>query len=178
MSLHALKEPITLVSRCGKASSPNRVLKSSPRRRLCSTTKVLAALDALGVGDKGDSSIEIIEPIRPKEKAMIDVAKAKSFGCNPSVFYYSKRILIAEVFTLFLANSGPYISAIASKGDVIRVEDSTIKPHKSKSNKSKELEAQLDHLPAYSYKAYKPAPTTVYTRHEEETNDLVQSLRG
>ncbi|THH29711.1 hypothetical protein EUX98_g4471 [Antrodiella citrinella] len=30
----------------------------------------------------------------------------------------------------------------------------------------------------YSYKEFTPTPTLVYTRHEEEANDLVQALRG
>jgi hypothetical protein len=33
-------------------------------------------------------------------------------------------------------------------------------------------------LPAYSYKDYSPTPTTVYTQHEEEANDLVETLKG
>ena len=33
-------------------------------------------------------------------------------------------------------------------------------------------------LPIYSYKDYPPAPTMIYTSHEEEANDLVQTLRG
>lgn len=33
-------------------------------------------------------------------------------------------------------------------------------------------------LPPYSYKDYSPTPTTVYTQHEEEANDLVETLKG
>jgi len=33
-------------------------------------------------------------------------------------------------------------------------------------------------LPVYSYKDYFPKPTTVYTQHEEEADELVQALRG
>jgi hypothetical protein len=33
-------------------------------------------------------------------------------------------------------------------------------------------------LPAFSYKDYTPTPIVVYTRHEEEANDLVESLAG
>jgi hypothetical protein len=33
-------------------------------------------------------------------------------------------------------------------------------------------------LPEYSHKAYDQAPTVVYTRNEEETNDLVPTMRG
>ncbi|KAI0800052.1 ribonuclease H-like domain-containing protein [Fomes fomentarius] len=33
-------------------------------------------------------------------------------------------------------------------------------------------------LPLYSYKQYRPVPAVVYTQHEEEANDLVQSLKG
>ncbi|KAI1790059.1 ribonuclease H-like protein [Ganoderma leucocontextum] len=40
-------------------------------------------------------------------------------------------------------------------------------PTKSKSN-----------LPLYSYKQYRPTPAVVYTQHEEEANDLVQSMKG
>lgn len=31
-------------------------------------------------------------------------------------------------------------------------------------------------LPIYSYKDYQPQPAIVYTRHEEEANDLIQCL--
>lgn len=33
-------------------------------------------------------------------------------------------------------------------------------------------------LPVYSYKDFTPQPTIVYTQHEEETNDLVDALKG
>lgn len=33
-------------------------------------------------------------------------------------------------------------------------------------------------LPIYSYKDYTPAPAVVYTRHEEEANDIVAGLKG
>ncbi len=33
-------------------------------------------------------------------------------------------------------------------------------------------------LPLYSYKQYPPIPAVVYTRHEEEANDLVGCLKG
>jgi hypothetical protein len=33
-------------------------------------------------------------------------------------------------------------------------------------------------LPIYSYKDYSPKATTVYTQHEHEANDLVETLRG
>ncbi|KAI0752906.1 ribonuclease H-like domain-containing protein [Daedaleopsis nitida] len=36
----------------------------------------------------------------------------------------------------------------------------------------------LQTLSLYSYKQYRPAPAVVYTRHEEEANDLVHSLKG
>ena len=33
-------------------------------------------------------------------------------------------------------------------------------------------------LPRYSYTSYTPTPSVVYTRHEEEADDLVGALRG
>jgi hypothetical protein len=33
-------------------------------------------------------------------------------------------------------------------------------------------------LPVYSFKDYKPSPAIVYTRHEEETEDLLGALKG
>jgi len=33
-------------------------------------------------------------------------------------------------------------------------------------------------LPIYTYRDYKPKPSIVYTRHEEETNDLIDGLRS
>ena len=33
-------------------------------------------------------------------------------------------------------------------------------------------------FPVYSYKDFTPQPTIVYTRHEGETNDLVDALQG
>lgn len=33
-------------------------------------------------------------------------------------------------------------------------------------------------LPLYSYTDFSPCPSVVYTRHEEEANDLVQALKG
>jgi hypothetical protein len=39
-------------------------------------------------------------------------------------------------------------------------------------------ESRKENLPLYSYKDYtSPKPYIVYTRHEEETNDLVDSLK-
>jgi hypothetical protein len=41
-----------------------------------------------------------------------------------------------------------------------------------------EDDAAILALPVFSYKDYTPAPTVVYTRHEEEANDLVECLAG
>lgn len=37
---------------------------------------------------------------------------------------------------------------------------------------------EKEKLPLYSYKQYPPTPAVVYTRHEEEANDLVECLKG
>ena len=37
---------------------------------------------------------------------------------------------------------------------------------------------ETETLPLYSYKQYPPTPAVVYTRHEEEANDLVECLKG
>ena len=41
----------------------------------------------------------------------------------------------------------------------------------------KQKPASASSFPFYSYKEYAPMPTVVYTRHEEETNELVSSLK-
>lgn len=88
MSLHAFKEPITLVSRCRPAASctgsPPRIryrLSNPPHRTIVSSSKLIAALDAAESGsaskhqrpepeqndirgeeDVDDDSIEIVGP--------------------------------------------------------------------------------------------------------------------
>jgi hypothetical protein len=47
--------------------------------------------------------------------------------------------------------------------------------HTATSSKFK-LDARA--LPTYSYRDYSPKATTVYTQHEAEANDLVETLRG
>ncbi|PIL29338.1 hypothetical protein GSI_09389 [Ganoderma sinense ZZ0214-1] len=45
-------------------------------------------------------------------------------------------------------------------------------------SKSKAQPPSKSNFPLYSYKQYRPTPAVVYTRHEEEANDLVQSMKG
>jgi hypothetical protein len=76
MSLHALKEPIMRVSRCGvSSSSPKKIVGASPRRHQ-STSKVLAALEALELGcSKGDS---IDTPVTSINNAKINANEIQS----------------------------------------------------------------------------------------------------
>ena len=43
---------------------------------------------------------------------------------------------------------------------------------------SKTLQQPPKEPTVYSYKDYSPEPAVVYTRHEEEANELVSCLRG
>lgn len=66
MTLHALKEPISMVSRCRPGKSPPRIRVA--RRTMNTSSKVLATLDAEMVSiistmeNEEDSSIEILGP--------------------------------------------------------------------------------------------------------------------
>ncbi|EJF59660.1 ribonuclease H-like protein [Dichomitus squalens LYAD-421 SS1] len=55
--------------------------------------------------------------------------------------------------------------------------DSTIVAVKPRPKSQALSKAKSSHS-LYSYKQYRPAPAVVYTQHEEEANDLVQTLKG
>lgn len=52
------------------------------------------------------------------------------------------------------------------------------RPEVSQEQADNATTASTTPLPLYSYKQYRPVPAVVYTQHEEEANDLVQSLKG
>lgn len=78
--------------------------------------------------------------------------------------------------------AAPLVQETMMEGDVSMSTISSTIPFtehipQSRSNASK-TKTNTVLLPVYSYKDYSPTPTTVYTQHEEEANEMVQALRG
>ena len=65
-------------------------------------------------------------------------------------------------------NPGPRSNQTASKRSI-----STTAPQ-SNSN----VPTADSNFPVYSYEDFSPAPISVYTRHEDEANELVETLKG
>lgn len=77
---------------------------------------------------------------------------------------------------------GPLDDASAPKSQVekgpVKKARNAAKPRAQKPSSSSSLPVPTEELPLYSYKDYtKPKPALVYTKHEDETNDLINGLK-
>jgi hypothetical protein len=182
--MHAFKEPITIVSRSRSGGSPPRI-----QRSLCRSSRVLAALDAQKRSKSANDSIQILGPF-PAEKGGRGKARQR---VKPLVQEYLFKFLIkflmsgSDSLHPFYSNgSGPDFGPVGSRGLSTPILYDTSDgapipmsiPVEELSSKASSSKPDASRLPIYSYKDYLPRPGTVYTRHEEEANDLVVTLRG
>ncbi|KAF8624705.1 hypothetical protein AX17_007036 [Amanita inopinata Kibby_2008] len=171
-----------------------------------STTSVgpstlLAALDALSLNDVPetdfDSDVEIvmgpipIKKTRPQGKTRVEpklthplfttttaaalsksVKAAASSSLKPGSQSKAKSLAVGKQMSCTVTNS--FGSREKFSPAVTAVVQDQLKPQKRKRGILPEGYSRL----LYSYKDYTPKATVVYTRHGEETNDLVSSLKS
>ncbi|KAI0717859.1 ribonuclease H-like domain-containing protein [Cerioporus squamosus] len=167
-----------------RSTSPIATTSSKPR------SKILAALDAeipnwlAGPAPQvaTKSSAPIKNPFRTANTSHIPFAMG-SVASSPDVGPH------ATVGTLGAAASKP-----ASKGkakataplpiqrttsDIENQPEAAVAATSGNANSSvTPAPSEKETLPLYSFKQYPPIPAVVYTRHEEEANELVQCLKG
>lgn len=91
----------------------------------------------------------------------------------PYVLVYSARLKIKFVNrkpSSSLRNAEPAKPKAAKKSN-----DATGKQPAAKKPTSQNQDSKLA---KYSYRAYKPAPTVVYTQSEEEADELITTMKG
>ena len=93
--------------------------------------------------------------------------------CSPTAFSDGS----CHRFNTRNAASAPGDAKIMKAG-ITSKQSNSVQASRSNSSKSTAKPSTNPDLPIYSYRDFSSIVTTVYTRHEEETNDLVQALRG
>ncbi|CCM05408.1 uncharacterized protein FIBRA_07625 [Fibroporia radiculosa] len=164
MALQAIKEVRFSGSLC-RLSPPNSPSKrSAPSSR--GGSKLLAALDAMAAPERSAGTLAHTGA----HKKLLDApAPAHPYfsgkgrhGLKPASDFPSRPKRPSK------PNKGPVVSTISGAISELLVE------HNSKVH-AKSKDAML---PLYSYKTYIPEPVVVYTRHEEEADELVQVLKS
>ncbi|PSR72151.1 hypothetical protein PHLCEN_2v11999 [Hermanssonia centrifuga] len=165
MALQVLKEAKLPVARCrlSPPNSPSRRSSVQAGKRPAYTSKILRALDAGLEGLDNDNQPPVVVA-RTVGKAPLkagDVTQADSSDSFPHI----------------LDATGRSSKEATLKNTVACISQGTI---------NTTLDVDIEHaeempgesMPFFSYKECTPAPAVVYTRHEEEANDLVQCLDG
>ncbi|KAI0922992.1 hypothetical protein AcW1_002508 [Taiwanofungus camphoratus] len=170
MTLHVLKESklSSSICRLSPPSSPSRKASGS---RPVFKSKLLAALDA---------EMAVLSTANPpKQNANTAVATpnttTKTLSINKPIhpFFTPNSSALAE------STVSKVVSKTKFHVDPTSTTNSKLaRKTRNVATKSPEIENARIQLPLYSYKDYPPVPTVIYTRHEEEANELVQTLRG
>ncbi|TCD69748.1 hypothetical protein EIP91_006284 [Steccherinum ochraceum] len=194
MALHSIKE---ITGNAALRLSPPNIPSSPSRRGSASTaapkSKILAMLDA-----------DLSSLTRSEAPLAPSIAKSKSAPVHHNVFVAGTAgssasvALAAGYFTDNRAFGDPWppsnvsVDPRATTRPAQNTSEQRTKPV-SKNAKTTEgttrtrrahavaqdTEAmEVDASPSYTYRDYSPKPALVYTCHEDEANDLVQSLQG
>ncbi|KAL6306886.1 ribonuclease H-like domain-containing protein [Sparassis latifolia] len=183
MALHALKEskiPGT-ICRLSPPSSPSRRVSQAVTRPAFKP-KLLAALDA-------ELSTVLGTQAAPSKRntnaSNMQSANANSRAVSKPIhpfFITTGEALPSEIpdfapipKTTILKSNGKSVPAKAAAASE-KLQDASRSEVWAKTVAAAEQVNPV--LPLFSYTDYNPGPAVVYTRHEEEANDLVQTLKG
>ncbi|RPD70687.1 ribonuclease H-like protein [Lentinus tigrinus ALCF2SS1-7] len=189
MVTNALKETKLSATLCrlSPPSSPSRARLRSTSPPIASSSKprskILAALDAEIPNWLADST----------SKVSLAATKNPLATTNTSYATFSMGAVTSSPDLTF-GTSGAVATGAVSKGKakataplpiqrtISDIENQPAVAVVTTSGDANSLNASVppeqEGLPLYSFKQYPPAPAVVYTRHEEEANDLVGCLKG
>ncbi|KIM92426.1 hypothetical protein PILCRDRAFT_810481 [Piloderma croceum F 1598] len=180
MSLHAFKEPISMVSRSRPGGSPPRMrLPQTSRRTLYTSSRVLVALDAQ-LGLKIEKEVDSVEILGPSLKSEGTTSKVRKSAKPLHPFFLNGADgEFKPVGSRSKTTSSPHDTMMGASAPTVESTHKGINDlFKDAPTTSSNSKLYTQPLPPYSYKDYSPMPTTVYTQHEEEANDLVETLKG
>ncbi|KAK2460873.1 hypothetical protein APHAL10511_007343 [Amanita phalloides] len=193
------ERPVLLVTR--HLSTPSRRTATSPETLAAGPSKLIAALDALvlndsqsvnkdGKDDEDDSEVEIVAfgpvPIQPRKASRQGTRKPNLVASNEPERPIHSFFLRAGAGTNVKSTSRTFIS---SGSKTMTTQTSTrqavqlVHPDDNSSTNVNAVQGQnrvpsTGTRPFYSYKDYVPKYTVVYTRHEEEADDLIAALEN
>jgi hypothetical protein len=80
--------------------------------------------------------------------------------------------------TQFIRENLSSESADAVDSEKPKYRKRTVEPSKKLAPRKRSQQPPAPELPIYSYKDYKPSPVIVYTRDEDEADEIVQTMKG
>jgi hypothetical protein len=191
--MNVFRDSISLMSRYRPQAQVNNVT-SSPKR--FTSSRVLAALDAEVEATDIDrlGSFDSIYPgasiSKTKAKAVDrTTAQQTSLGTSQSWVFAVFLISVSENYCSFMSPSlqNPVMPLpVGSTANVARARSFNPGPSSNRTTAKRPISTVSNsdaptadnNLPVYSYEDFSPAPISVYTRHEDEANELVETLKG
>ncbi|EIN14444.1 ribonuclease H-like protein [Punctularia strigosozonata HHB-11173 SS5] len=188
MAFNSFKEPLANAAKCSVFGSPR---KSPPRQSMHSKSRALDALNDLWAEEfvrhnskpapasavpRGNSTLTAPEnPQVIKSRALPPKPKGKAKSIEEPGSRAIKSSSLSEKSRQASFQDFRGAQEASQSGNNFITRSTGLKTRKST---EQGMEEAIRALPVFSYKNARPAPVVVYTRHEEEANDLVGSLHG